>query len=157
MSLRPVFLVSAAAVLAAPVAAPLWTASSAPSSRSPVAQSNPQPGAVRRPSFTRGVVTNPWFPLKPGTRMVYTGTKDGESSRDVVVVLHRTRTIQGVVCRAVSDRLYLDGVLEERTTDWYAEDRRTGDVWYFGESTAELDENGGVVSREGSWLAGRDG
>jgi hypothetical protein len=106
--------------------------------------------------FTAGRVTNQWFPLKPGTRTVFHGTKDGSRSRDVVVVLHRTRTIQGVVCRAVRDGLFLDGVLEERTIDWYAQ-HRNGDVWYFGERTAELDEQGNVVTREGSWLAGRDG
>lgn len=107
--------------------------------------------------FTQGRVTNPWFPLKPGTRMVYHGTKDGGRARDVVVVLHRTRTIQGVVCRAVRDRLFIDGVLEERTIDWYAQHRDTGDVWYFGERTAELDKQGHVITTEGSWLAGRDG
>jgi hypothetical protein len=106
--------------------------------------------------FTQGRVTNPWFPLKPGTRTVFHGTKDGSRSRDVVVVLHQTRTIQGVVCRAVWDRLFIDGALEERTVDWYAQ-HRNGDVWYFGERTAELDQQGSVLSREGSWLAGRDG
>jgi len=106
--------------------------------------------------FTQGRVTNPWFPLKPGTRTVFHGTKDGSRSRDVVVVLHHTRTIQGVVCRAVWDRLFIDGVLEERTVDWYAQ-HHNGDVWYFGERTAELDQQGHVLSREGSWLAGRDG
>jgi hypothetical protein len=61
-----------------------------------------------------------------------------------------------VRCTAVRDRLYLAGRLEERTTDWYAQDRR-GNVWYFGESTAELDRAGHVTSTEGSWQAGRDG
>ncbi|HEY6069231.1 MAG TPA: hypothetical protein VIU81_11120, partial [Gaiellaceae bacterium] len=45
---------------------------------------------------------------------------------------------------------------EERTTDWYAQDRR-GNVWYFGEATAKLDRNGRVTSTEGSWQAGVDG
>ena len=30
-------------------------------------------------------------------------------------------------------------------------------MWYLGEATAELDRRGRVRSREGSWLAGRDG
>jgi hypothetical protein len=53
-------------------------------------------------------------------------------------------------------RLFLGGKLEERTTDWYSQDRR-GNVWYFGESTAELDARGRVTTTEGSWQAGRDG
>jgi hypothetical protein len=101
-------------------------------------------------------VDNPWFPLIAGTSFVYRGVKDGKAARDVVTVLHATTTIQGVRCTSVSDRLYLAGRLEERTTDWYAQDRR-GNVWYFGEATAELDRAGHVTSIEGSWLAGRNG
>ena len=111
--------------------------------------------AAGRESFVPRV-TNPWFPLTPGTTYAYRGVKDGKTARDVVHVLRTTRTIQGVRCTSVGDRLYLAGRLEERTTDWYAQDRR-GNVWYFGEATAELDRAGHVTSTEGSWLAGRHG
>ena len=108
-----------------------------------------QPGFVAH-------VTNPWFPLKPGTTFVYVGEKDGQSGRDIVTVTNRTKVIRGVRCTAVSDRLYLHGRLAERTTDWYAQDAR-GNVWYYGEATAELDKAGKVTSREGTWQAGVDG
>src|SRR4051812_12616766 len=85
----------------------------------------------------RARVDNPWFPLRPGTRYVYTGAKDGQPSRDVVTVMHQVRTIAGVPCVVVRDRLYLRGKLGERTTDWYSQDKQ-GNVWYFGEATAEL-------------------
>jgi hypothetical protein len=114
-----------------------------------------QRGATARPapsSFTRRV-DNPWFPLRPGTRYVYTGVKDGAPSRDVVTVTHGMRTIDGVRCAVVNDRLYLRGRLEERTTDWYSQDAR-GNVWYFGEDTAELDRRGHVKTTAGSWEAG---
>src|SRR5215218_7805204 len=101
-------------------------------------------------------VDNQWFPLTPGTTYVYRGTKDGQHMRDVVTVTHRTRTIAGAPCVVVRDLSYLNGRLEERTTDWYSQDAR-GNVWYFGEDTAELDRNGDVKDRSGSWLAGRDG
>jgi len=101
-------------------------------------------------------VDNVWFPLRPGSRYVYTGTKDAKPARDVVVVTHRTKRIDGVPCVAVGDRLYLRGTLEERTTDWYSQDAR-GNVWYFGESTAELDARGHVTSTEGTWRAGVNG
>src|SRR4051794_8360107 len=104
------------------------------------------------PSFARHV-SNPWFPLKPGTRFVYRGVKDGKRSQDVVTVTRRTKTIQGAPCVAVRDLLYLRGGLKERTTDWYAQDR-AGNVWYFGERTAELDRRGRVRTTEGSWQAG---
>jgi hypothetical protein len=101
-------------------------------------------------------VDNPWYPLRPGTTYRYRGTKDGKPAIDVVTVTRRTKTIQGVPTVAVSDKLYLGGKLEETTTDWYTQDRQ-GNVWYFGEDTAELDARGKVVSREGSWQAGVNG
>jgi hypothetical protein len=101
-------------------------------------------------------VDNPWFPLKPGTALVYRGTEDEEKLRDVFAVTNRTTVIQGAPCTVVEDRLYRDGRLAERTTDWYAQDA-DGNVWYFGEETAELDKNGNVTNTEGSWQAGVDG
>jgi hypothetical protein len=101
-------------------------------------------------------VTNPWFPLVPGSTYIYRGVKDGRSAVDVVTVTNATKTIHGVRCAVVHDRLYLSGRLHERTTDWYTQDER-GNVWYYGESTAELDAKGRVTSTEGTWQAGRDG
>jgi hypothetical protein len=101
-------------------------------------------------------VHNPYFPLRPGTTFRYRGTKDGKPTIDVFHVTGRTRMILGVPCVSVKDRSYEAGVLAERTTDWYAEDRQ-GRVWYFGEETAELDPQGKVTSTEGSWQSGVNG
>jgi hypothetical protein len=104
----------------------------------------------------RSTAQNAWFPLKPGTVFVYRGTEDGDALREVVTVTKKTKVINGTRCTVVEDLLYRNGRLAERTTDWYWKDR-AGNVWYFGEDTAELDAKGKVVSREGSWQAGRDG
>jgi hypothetical protein len=87
---------------------------------------------------------------------VYAGVKDGKQALDLVLASPRTRLIDGVRARVVEDRLYLDGVLEERTADYYAQDG-CGNVWYFGEDTATLDAHGRVVDTEGSFHAGVDG
>jgi hypothetical protein len=137
-------MLAAAAVLLAAGAA-----TSAQSARTTGAPPKPPKTFVAR-------VTNPWFPLRPGTSYRYTGIKDGEPTRDVVTVTRKTKVIQGVHCTVVHDALYVHGRPEERTADWYAQ-AADGTVWYFGEATAELDENGKVVSREGSWQAGVDG
>jgi hypothetical protein len=108
-----------------------------------------------QPAFVRNV-SNPWFPLKPGTVFVYTGEKDGRRGTDIVTVTHSTKVIDAVRCTAVADRLSVHGHLVERTTDWYAQDTH-GTVWYFGEDTAELNAAGKVTSREGTWQAGVDG
>jgi hypothetical protein len=101
-------------------------------------------------------VDNPWFPLAPGSRYVYVGSRDGQAARDVLTVTNHTRTIAGAECVVVSDRLYLSGRLHERTTDWYSQDS-AGNVWYFGEQTAELDQSGKVAKTTGTWLAGVNG
>jgi hypothetical protein len=101
-------------------------------------------------------VTNQYLPLTPGRVLVYAGTKDGKKALDLVVASSRTRVVDGVTTRVVEDRNYLGNVLAERTSDYYAQDR-CGNVWYFGEDTAELDAHGRVVSTEGSWHAGVGG
>jgi hypothetical protein len=82
--------------------------------------------------------------------------KDGRPSRDVLSVTRRTAIIDGAACVVLDDRLYLGGRLEERTTDWYTQDDH-GNVWYYGEATAELDAKGHITSKKGSWRAGVNG
>jgi len=97
-------------------------------------------------------VDNPYFPLDPGTVFRYvTNFKSGQEVNDVVVT-HDTKMILGVMTTVVLDSVYTNGDLTEATADWYAQDK-TGNVWYFGEDSKELD-HGQVVSTEGSWEAG---
>jgi hypothetical protein len=102
------------------------------------------------------LVTNSWFPLGRGSVYVYEGQKDGKQARDVMTVTRKVKMITGIRAAVVADRLFLNGQLAERTTDWYAQDKR-GTVWYLGEKTAELNGRGKVTSTEGSFLNGRDG
>ncbi|MEV6415074.1 hypothetical protein [Kribbella sp. NPDC051718] len=117
-------------------------------------------GATYRPRISPGdfspYVTNRFFPLKVGRTLVYTGIKDGKKALNITTTTSRTKVVGGVRTRVVEDRLYLDSVLEERTSDYYAQDR-CGNVWYFGEDTATLDARGRVISTEGSFHAGVDG
>jgi hypothetical protein len=101
-------------------------------------------------------VDNPYFPLEPGTVFVYSGTKDGKKAIDIFAISSNTKLVDGVTTRIVEDRLFLNGLLEERTRDYYAQDTK-GNVWYFGEDTAVLDKHGRVTDTEGSFHAGVDG
>ncbi|KUJ66023.1 hypothetical protein ACZ90_40850 [Streptomyces albus subsp. albus] len=92
--------------------------------------------------------------MRPGTTLVYEGTRDGRPQRDEVVVTGEARTIMGVRCVVLRDTVTSNGALVEKTTDWYAQST-DGDVWYFGEATAEY-ANGNVTSTKGSWEAGVD-
>jgi hypothetical protein len=73
-----------------------------------------------------------------------------------MTVTTATKVIDGVTCVVVEDNLTMSGKLEERTTDWYAQDH-AGNVWYLGEQTAELTPAGKVKSTEGTWQAGVQG
>lgn len=119
------------------------------------------PAAAQEPLIDLGdsfddEIDNPYFPLIPGTRYYYEGDDGGTPISDVIVVLHRTKEILGVTCVVVRDRAYEDGILVEDTYDWFAQDL-DGNVWYFGEDSSDLDPDGNVISKDGSWEAGVDG
>jgi hypothetical protein len=96
-------------------------------------------------------ITNQYMPLLAGTVMTY----EGAGERGVFTVTDRTRTVMGVTAIVVRDQAYEDGALVEDTEDWFAQDS-AGNVWYFGEATAECDGRR-IVGRHGSWEAGVDG
>ena len=100
-------------------------------------------------------IDNPYFPLTPGTTMIFEGSADDMPIRVETTVTHETKTIMGVECVVVRDLGYEDGELTEDTIDWYAQDKE-GNVWYFGEYSESI-ENGEVVDTHGSWEAGVDG
>jgi hypothetical protein len=107
------------------------------------------------PASFSNKITNPWFPLVPGTHYRYVERLGSEVSDVEVTVLSDTKTILGVPCVVVHDRVSKAGAVVEDTYDWYAQDA-TGNVWYFGEDTKEYNDKG-QVSTEGSWEAGVKG
>jgi hypothetical protein len=145
---------------------PQPVASSPPPIPSPSSEAvtNPAPilkGHTYRPDLPPpedfvAVIDNPYMPFMPGTRTVFEGVSDGERERNVVSVTDRTKVILGVTTTVVHDQVFsANGDLAEDTFDWYAQDR-FGNVWYFGEDTAEY-ANGEVSSTKGSWEAGVGG
>jgi len=99
-------------------------------------------------------ITNPYLPWKPNKKWVHTGKKDGAPQRVEVTVTKQHKRILGVDCVVVRDIVTMNHTLNEKTVDWYAQDDQ-GNVWYFGEDTAEY-VNGMVSSTAGSWEAGVD-
>ena len=94
-------------------------------------------------------VTNPFFPLVPGTTYRYQAETDEGMEVIVVEVLSNMKVVNGVNAMVVRDRVSVDGELVEDTFDWYGQDSE-GNVWYLGEDSKEI-EDGVVVSTEGSW------
>lgn len=101
-------------------------------------------------------VTNRYFPLIPGTKSFYRGFDGNTPTSDIMYVSYNKKRILGIDCTVVRDEFYEDGVLIERTLDWYAQDA-AGNVWYFGEDSRDFDAEGNVISTHGSWEAGVDG
>ncbi len=101
------------------------------------------------------VISNPYFPLRPGTTFTFTEEDGREKRENRITVTRETRMIMGVKCVVVRDTVTLDGALVEESFDWFAQDRQ-GAVWYFGEATREF-KTGGRVSTKGSWEAGTNG
>lgn len=100
-------------------------------------------------------IDNVYFPLEPGTIFRLRGVTDEGVENETIKVTHRTRTVMGVRTTVVKDVMRVDDELAELTFDWYAQDQE-GNVWYFGEDTAEY-ADGKVLHHHGAWEAGVDG
>ena len=110
---------------------------------------------VLDPAHFVSVIDNPYFPLPVGRKLVYTGTKDGQSQTDTVTVTDRTKVILGITTRVVNDVATHNGTVLEKTFDYYAQDD-LGNVWYLGEDTTHFLPNG-KADTSGSFIAGIDG
>jgi len=104
-------------------------------------------------NFVSGV-TNPFYPLTPGTTYTYQSETEDGTEKNIVIVTNETRNILGITTIVVWDRVWQDEDLVEETHDWYAQDKE-GNVWYFGEDSKEYD--GMDTNTDGSWEAGVDG
>ena len=105
-------------------------------------------------AFVAGI-DHKYFPISKGRTWDYVGEDSGLGKRESVTTLDATRMILGVACTAVHGEVFLDGVLTEVSTEWFAEDAR-GNVWKFGEEA--LDWDGVNLARtEDSWIAGVGG
>lgn len=103
-------------------------------------------------------IDNPFWPLTPGNRWVYTETDaEGAKMQVEVTVTEEKKDILGISATVVRDTVTdaETGDVIEDTFDWYAQDV-DGNIWYLGEDTKEY-EDGEVVSTAGSWEAGVDG
>jgi hypothetical protein len=100
-------------------------------------------------------IDNKYFPLRPGTTFLYRGTQQGNARRVSVFVTHKTKLILGIRATVVLDQVLVGGKPEERTFDWYAQDKQ-GNVWYLGEDSSDF-VKGKWVRSDGSWEAGVKG
>jgi hypothetical protein len=115
---------------------------------------------LKVPTFSHPTdITNPLFPVSRQDSVLMVGHVDGKPFRTEVTLLPQTRFVEwkGQLVETLVSQYtaYLDGRIQEVAYDLYAQ-ADDGTVWYFGEDVADF-EDGGIVSREGTWIAGKDG
>jgi len=107
-------------------------------------------------------INNPYFPMTDSRTYVYSGSdEDGPVDER----FEHTNTglgpvIAGVQTSIQQDLEFEDGLLVEKTFDYFAQDT-LGNVWYLGEDVTkfEYDEDGNLIgtTTEGAWRAGVNG
>jgi hypothetical protein len=96
---------------------------------------------------------NPYFLLVPGHKIHLAG--GGE--RVIITVTDQTRVVDGVETRVVEEREFKGKWLVEVSRNYFAIDKTTSDVYYFGEEVDVYDRSGKIVSHGGAWLSGVKG
>jgi hypothetical protein len=95
---------------------------------------------------------NPFLTIRPGRSLKL---KHGIDTL-TLTVLPETKTVDGVECGILEERETKDGQLIEISRNYFATDKATGDVYYFGEDVDNY-KDGKVVSHDSTWHAGKNG
>jgi hypothetical protein len=103
---------------------------------------------------------NPYFPLDTGTTHTMKGARtDGDPivEHSILTIHGPGPMIMGVPTVLAIDEAFDNGVLVERTFDYYAADK-DGNVWYFGEDVTNFryDDAGALIGTDdkSAWRAG---
>jgi hypothetical protein len=100
-------------------------------------------------------VDNPWFPLKPGTQLVYEGSTREEGKRvphrSAFTVTDLTKVVGDVRNVVIWDRDWRAGELQEAELALFAQDNR-GNVWHLGQYPEEYE--GGKFVAAPAWFHG---
>jgi hypothetical protein len=94
--------------------------------------------------------SNTYMVIKPGYKLILTDGKDSLT----ITVLNETKTVDGIRTRVVEERETKDGKLDEVSRNYFAIDKTTGDIYYFGEDVDMYNADGKVTGHEGAWLSG---
>jgi len=95
---------------------------------------------------------NTYLTIQPGKMLKLAHGRD----RLTVSILPETKIVDGVKVGILEEREEKGGQLIEVSRNYFATDRNTGDVYYFGEDVDNY-KNGKVVNHDSAWLAGKKG
>lgn len=104
--------------------------------------------------YERSLVTtgrSMYFVLEPDFQLVF----EGKDAKLVITVLNDTMDVGGILTRVVEEREWESGNLVEVSRNFFAMDKDTKDVFYFGEDVKEY-KDGKISGQSGSWRANTD-
>src|SRR3954467_1292224 len=96
--------------------------------------------------------TNPYITMQPGRVLKLAHGHDTLT----VTILSDTQQVDGVTTGVLEERETKDGKLVEVSRNFFATDKNTGDVYYFGEDVDNY-KDGKIVDHESEWHAGEKG
>jgi hypothetical protein len=94
--------------------------------------------------------------LEPGYQLVLEGPEGADKQRLVITVTGETRIVDQVETRIVEERESVNDKLVEVSRNFFAIDKVSGDVYYFGEDV-DMYKDGKITGHGGSWQSGKDG
>lgn len=95
---------------------------------------------------------NEYFILEPGYQLVL----EDRFTKLTITVLDETKKVNGIITRVVEEKEWIRGNIYEVSRNFFAIDKETNDVFYFGEEV-DFYRDGKVTDHYGAWLAGEDG
>ena len=106
-----------------------------------------------RKSSLMATGNNPYITMQPGRVLKL---KDKNNDTLTITILPEVREVDGVKCGVLEERETKDHKLAEISRNFFATDKDTGDVYYFGEDVDNY-KDGKISSHESAWLAGEKG
>ena len=96
--------------------------------------------------------SNPWLTIQPGRVLELRNGIDSLT----ITVLNDVMTVDGVEVGVLEERETKNGKLAEVSRNFFATDKSTGDVYYFGEEVDNY-QDGTIIDHESAWRAGEKG
>lgn len=104
------------------------------------------------PSDFTTEIDNPYFSIPVWKKMVYEAVTEDWLEKIEVMVPWWTKEILWVETLVFWDRVYVDWVLIEDTRDYLAQNKQTGDLWYFWENVDNY-EDWEFLDHHWAWIA----
>src|SRR5688500_2722039 len=99
---------------------------------------------------------NDYFILEPGYQLVLEGKDHGKPAKLVITVTNDTKKVDGYDTRIVEEFESVDGKTVEVSRNFFAIDKETRDVYYFGEEVDDY-KDGKIAGHGGAWESGKKG